>query len=202
MKREETEEGFELTIVVNHLGHFLLTYELLPILEKTPDARIINLSSNAHFSADLDLDDLHFKRRKYSGIKAYGASRLATVFFTQELAERLKEKDITVNSLHPGHVDTDMWDLWRAKKGWYYSLLHGIIKLFLISAEEGAQTSTYLASSCEVKGITGKYFANKKMKPASKKCSDTKLQKELWQLSERLTGIDKEKQRNKGTKGS
>ena len=190
MKREETEEGFELTIVVNHLGHFLLTYELLPILEKTPDARIINLSSNAHFSADLDLDDLHFKRRKYSGIKAYGASRLATVFFTQELAGRLKEKGITVNSLHPGHVDTDMWDLWKAKKRWYYSLLHGIIKLFLISAEEGAQTSTYLASSCEVKGITGKYFANKKMKPALKKCSDTKLQKELWQLSERLTGID------------
>lgn len=106
MKREETEEGFELTMGVNHLGHFLLTYELLPILEKTPEARIINLSSDAHFSADLDLDDLHFKRRKYSGFKAYGSSRLATAFFTQELAERLKEKDITVNSLHPGHVDT------------------------------------------------------------------------------------------------
>ena len=191
MKREETEEGFELTMSVNHLGHFLLTYELLPILEKTPEARIINLSSDAHFSADLDLDDLHFKRRKYSGFKAYGSSRLATAFFTQELAERLKEKDITVNSLHPGHVDTNMWDLWGAKRRWYYSLLHGIIKLFLISAEEGAQTGIYLASSCEVKGITGKYFAKKRIKAVSKKCSDIKLQKELWQLSERLTGINK-----------
>jgi len=191
MKREETEEGFELTMGVNHLGHFLLTYELLPILEKTPEARIINLSSDAHFSGDLDLDDLHFKRRKYSGFKAYGASRLATVFFTQELAERLKEKNITVNSLHPGHVDTNMWDLWGAQRRWYQSLLSGMMKLFLISAEEGAQTSIYLASSGEVKGITGKYFAKKKIKAASEKCSDIKLQKELWQLSEQLTGINK-----------
>jgi len=82
-----------------------------------------------------------------------------------------------------------MWDLWGAQKKWYHSILTGMIKLFLISAEEGAQTSIYLASSWEVKGITGKYFAKKKMKAASKKCSDIKLQKELWQLSERLTGI-------------
>ena len=191
MKREETEEGFELTMGVNHLGHFLLTHELLPLLEKTAEARIINLSSNAHYSADLDLEDLHFKRRKYSGIKAYGASRLATVFFTQELAERLKGKDITVNALHPGHVDTSMWDLWGAERKWYQSIINGIIKFFLISAEEGAQTSIYLASSNEVKGITGKYFAKKKIKAASKKCADIKLQKELWQLSERLTGINK-----------
>jgi len=191
MKREETEEGFEKTMGVNHLGHFLLTYELLPILEKTPEARIINVSSDAHFSGDLDLDDLHFKRRKYSGFKAYGASRLATVFFTQELAERLKEKDITVNSLHPGHVDTNMWNLWGTERKWYQSIINGMIKLFLISAEEGAQTSIYLASSNEVKGITGKYFARKRMKAASKKCSDIKLQKELWQLSEQLTGINK-----------
>jgi len=191
MKREETEEGFELTMGVNHLGHFLLTHELLPILENTPEARIINLSSNAHYSGDLDLDDLHFKRRKYSGIKAYGASRLATVFFTQELAERLKEKDITVNAVHPGHVDTKMWDLWGPRKKWYQSIIHGVIKLFLISAEEGAQTNIYLASSGEVKGITGKYFVKERMKPASKKCADIKLQKALWQLSEQLTGIDK-----------
>jgi retinol dehydrogenase-12 len=83
MKREETEEGFELAMGVNHLGHFLLTHALLPILEKTSEARIINVSSHAHYSADLDLDDLHFKRRKYSGFKAYGSSKLATVFFTQ-----------------------------------------------------------------------------------------------------------------------
>jgi len=166
-----------------------LTHDLLPILENTPEARIINLSSNAHYSGDLDLDDLHFKRRKYSGIKAYGASRLATVFFTQELAERLKEKDITVNAVHPGHVITNMWDLWGPRKKWYQSIIHGVIKLFLTSAEEGAQTSIYLASSSEVKGITGKYFAKKQMKAASKKCTDIKLQKDLWQLSEGLTGI-------------
>src|SRR5665648_1033206 len=68
----------------------------------------------------------------------------------QEKAERLKEKDITVNSLHPGHVDTNMWDLWGPEKKWYQSIINGMIKLFLISAEEGAQTSIYLASSNEV----------------------------------------------------
>lgn len=189
MKREETEDGFEKMMGVNHLGHFLLTYELLPILEKTLEARIINVGSDAHFSGDLDFDDLHFKRRKYSGFKAYASSRLATIFFTQELAEYVKEKDITVNSLHPGHVNTNMWDLWGARRRWYHSIFNGTMKLFLISAEEGAQTSIYLASSHEVKGITGKYFARKRIKAASKKCSDIKLQKELWQLSERLTGI-------------
>ena len=111
------------------------------------------------------------------------------MFFTQELAERVKEKDITVNSLHPGHVDTNMWDLWGAQRRWYHLLLISLMKLFLISAEEGAQTSIYLASSGEVKGITGKYFAKKRIKAASKKCSDIKLQKELWQVSEWLTGI-------------
>lgn len=189
MKREETEEGFEKTMGVNHLGHFLLTYELLPILEKTSEARIINVGSDAHFSGDLDLNDLHFKRRKYSGFKAYASSRLATIFFTQELAERVKEKDITVNALHPGHIDTNMWNIWQPQRRWYHSLLIRLIKLFLISAEEGAQTSIYLACSEEVKGITGKYFAKKRLKAVSKKCSDIKLQKELWELSERLAGI-------------
>jgi len=124
MKRKEAEDEFEKTMGVNHLRHFLLTYELLPILEKTPGARIINVGSDAHFSGDLDLDDLHFKRRKYSGFKAYASSRLATVFFTQELAQRVKEKDITVNSLHPGHVDTNMWDIWQPQRRWYHSLLN------------------------------------------------------------------------------
>jgi len=172
----------KLNVLINNAGIFCMKRE-------ETEARIINVSSDAHSSGDLDLDDLHFKRRKYSGFKAYGSSRLATVFFTQELAERLKEKDITVNSLHPGHVDTNMWELWGAQRRWYQSLLHGIIKLFLISAEEGAQTSIYLANSCEAKGITGKYFTKIKIKATSKKCSDIKLQKELWQLSERLTGM-------------
>ena len=189
MKREETEDGFEKTIAINHLAPFLLTYELLPILEKTSEARIINVGSDAHFSGDLDLDDLHFKRRKYSGFKVYASSRLATIFFTQELAQRVKEKDVTVNALHPGHVDTNMWNIWQPPRRWYHSLLIRLMKLFLISAEEGAQTSIYLASSEEVKGITGKCFTKKKLKAVSKKCSDFKLQKELWELSERLTGI-------------
>jgi len=68
-----------------------------------------------------------------------------------------------------------MWDLWGAQRRWYHSLLTGMMKLFLISAEEGTQTSIYLASSCEVKGRTAKYFAKKRIKAASKKCSDIKL---------------------------
>jgi len=185
-KREETQEGFEKTMGINYLGPFLLTNLLLPLLKQTPEARILNVSSNAYFQGKIDLHDLHFQK-KYMGFKAYASSKLAIVLFTQELSERLKDTDIMVNALHPGHVATNIWNMWPGK--WYQALLNKIIKWFTISPEEAAQTSIYLASSDEVKGISGKYFDKKKPKDVSPKCRDMQLQKGLWQLSEKLTGL-------------
>jgi NAD(P)-dependent dehydrogenase (short-subunit alcohol dehydrogenase family) len=187
MKREETPDGFEKSMVTNYLGPFLLTHLLLPLLKQTLEARIINLSSDGHFRGQIDLEDLH-QQKKFSSSKAYNASKLAIVFFTQELAERLRDTDITVNALHPGNVATKIWNLWPNGK-WYQLLLMKIIFFFLITPREGAQTCIYLASSDEVKEITGKYFYKKRLKEVSPKCRDKQLQKDLWQLSEKLTGI-------------
>jgi NAD(P)-dependent dehydrogenase (short-subunit alcohol dehydrogenase family) len=185
-KREETEEGFEKTMGVNYLGHFLLTNLLLPILKQTPGARIFNVSSNAYFQGKIDLNDLHLKK-KYKGVNAYNSSKLAVVLFTQELAERLKETDVTVNALHPGHAATNIWNMWPGK--WYQALLFKILKMLMKPTVEAAQNSIYLASSDEVKGITGKYFDNKKTKDMSPNAEDMQLQKGLWELSEKLTGL-------------
>ncbi len=184
--REETEEGFEKTMGVNYLGHFLLTNLLLPVLTQTPGARIFNVSSNAYFRGKIDLNDLHLKK-KYKGVNAYNSSKLAVVLFTQEMAERLKETDVTVNALHPGHAATNIWNMWPGK--WYQALLFKILKMLMKPTVEAAQNSIYLASSDEVKGITGKYFDNKKTKDVSPNAKDVQLQKGLWELSEKLTGL-------------
>jgi len=183
IKKEETQDGFEKTMGTNYIGPFLLTNLLLPLLKQTPEARIINVSSNAYSQGQIDLGDL----QKYHGFKAYASSKLAIVLFTQELAERIKDTGITVNALHPGHVATNIWNMWPGK--WYQALLNKIIKWFTIPPEEASQTSIYLASSDEVKGINGKYFDKKKPKEVSSKCKDMQLQKGLWQLSEKLTGL-------------
>lgn len=187
MTRQETEDGFEMTMGVNHLGTFLLTHLVLPQLEQAPEARIINVSSNAHFQGQIDLEDLNLER-KYQGFKAYANSKLANVMFTLDLADRLQDTGVTVNAVHPGHVNTGMLNTWPEAK-WYQALLGKVIGLLTISAEEGAQTSIYLARSDKVSGITGQYFEKKRPKEPSPRCNDLQLRKGLWQLSEELTGL-------------
>jgi len=185
-KRGETQEGFEQTMGINYLGPFLLTNLLLPILKQTPEARIVNVASNAYFQGKIDLNNLHLKKR-YQGFKAYSASKLAIVLFTLELADRLKNTGVTVNALHPGHVATNIWNMWPGT--WYQELLFKIIRRFAKSPEEAAKTSIYVASSDKMKGITGTYFDNKNPKALSPKCNDVRLRRILWELSEKLTGL-------------
>jgi NAD(P)-dependent dehydrogenase (short-subunit alcohol dehydrogenase family) len=185
-KRKETPDGFEATMGVNYLGPFLLTNLLLPILKQAPGARIVNVASNAYVQGKIDFDDPHFNK-KYKSFKAYATSKLAVVLFTMELAECLEATSVTANALHPGHASTEIWNLWPEK--WYQPLLNKIMKRFTHSPEEAAQTSIYLASSDEVQGVTGEYFDKKKLKTISAKCKDKQLQKEFWELSEKLTGL-------------
>jgi retinol dehydrogenase-12 len=188
MSRQETEDGFELTMGVNHLGHFLLTHLLLPHLAKAETGRIVNLSSDSHHNGHIDLADLHARKRWYFGFAAYADSKLANIFFTQELAERLDGLSITVNALTPGGVATGMWTTWTRWK-WLQRLAEGYVKARMIPAEKGAQTSVYLASSDEVRGVTGLYFYRQQPVAVSPKCKVRKLQEGLWSLSEELTGI-------------
>jgi NAD(P)-dependent dehydrogenase (short-subunit alcohol dehydrogenase family) len=187
LKRFETEDALERTIGINYFGHFLLTNLLLPVLKKADEARIINVSSDSYKQSKFDLNNLQTDI-KYTGLKAYTASKLALILFTQELAEQLSDKNISVNALHPGHVSTELWNMWERPK-WYQSLILRILNMFLISPEKGAETSIYLACSDEVKEISGKYFSKKKPVKVSSKYNNIQIQEELWTVSKYLTKL-------------
>jgi NAD(P)-dependent dehydrogenase (short-subunit alcohol dehydrogenase family) len=188
LKRQETPEGFERTIAVNYLGPFLLTRLLLPVITQTAGSRIINVASDAYIQGSIDPDDFHLQKN-YRGIKAYGASKFALILFTLELADRLRHTGVTVNVLHPGTVATGIWQLWPGT--WYQGLIDRVMGMFSSTTEEAARTSIYLASSDEVQSVTGTYFSKGQQKNLAPKCLDTVLQKKLWQLSEKLTGLHK-----------
>ena len=188
MKRRLTVDGFEMTMGVNHLGHFLLTHELMPLLKGSTEGRIVNLASDAHLHGKIDFDDF-FMERRYAGFRAYAASRLATVLFTQELAERLRSQAsaVAVNSVHPGHVATNIWNLWPTRK-LVSHVLQRVMSRFLLSPEEGAATSLYLAGSRDVTGVSGRYFADCREAESNPLCEDAALRTRLWDLSATLTG--------------
>lgn len=181
-----TKDGFEMTFGVNHLAHFLLTNLLLDLLKTSAPSRIVNVSSSAHTRGTIDFDGLHGER-KYSGIAAYGQSKLANVLFTYELARRLDGAGVTANSLHPGVVRTGFGHNNSGIWGALFSVFHTVARPFLLTPEQGAQTSIYLASSPDVEGVTGKYFAKSKQTQSSDLSHDTELAQRLWQVSEELT---------------
>lgn len=181
-KKIITPLGYEKTFAVNHLGHFLLTNLLLDMLIKSAPSRIINVSSGAHTYAQLDLDDINLSS-KYRGLRSYSNSKLANLLFTYELARRLEGTGVTVNALHPGFVRSNFG---RRGRKLYERILFDFARLFALSVEKGAKTSIYLASSPEVKEITGKYFVKCKPMKSSKASYDRESQKKLWKLSEDL----------------
>ena len=181
--RTETEEGFEATFGVNHLGHFLLTQLLLDRLESNPGgARVVNVSSVAHKRARLDFDDLQSERR-YSAFKVYSRSKLANIYFTRELARRVGD-GVTANALHPGYVRSEF-----GRAGDLSSLFAFGNRLgspFAISPEKGARTLVYLASSPEVEGVTGGYFSKCAPASISAAAQDDAAARRLWDVSEQL----------------
>lgn len=183
-----SREGIELTFQTNYLSHFLLTYLLLDLLKKSPEARIINVSSELHRLARFDLDNLVQRDRgMYSAVGAYNDSKLAKLLFNAELSDRLMGFGITVNALHPWLSDTNFAEDGDAKGLLHLAFEFG--KLLAPGPEVLAKTHIYLASSPEVRHVTGLYFANCRWEEPSKKAQDRQLGRQLWQLSEQLTGI-------------
>lgn len=180
-RRERTQYGAEKTFLVNHLAPFLLTTLLLDRLKE--NARIVNVSSNAHLNAQLDLNDLHYER-SYFGFTAYGRSKLANVLFTYELARRLEGRKVTVNALHPGGVATNIFS---TDFGIFGPPFKWIVSLFTLPPEQGADNTVYLATSPEVEGVTGKYFVKREAVASSTLSYNEDLARQLWEVSERLT---------------
>jgi len=184
-RRQRTQYGVEKTFLVNHLASFLLTNLLIDWLQKSDSARIINVSSNAHENARLDLDDLNFDRF-YFGFWAYGRSKLANILFTYELARRLINEKIMVNALHPGRVGTDIF---KTDFSVFGGPLKWIISRVSLTPEQGADNTVYLATSPDVNGVTGKYFVKRKAVPSAPLSYDKVLARRLWETSEKLTGL-------------
>ncbi len=178
----QTADGYELHFGVNHLGHFLLTNELWPILIASAPARVINVASGAHKAGKIYFEDINL-RKKYSFWSAYAQSKLANILFTYELSERLKGTGVTSNCYHPGAVATR---LGINRDTGFGTFITRLLKPFFQTSEQGAETAIYLATSNDIEGVTGKYFYKKRPVPSSKRSYDKAASKKLWNLSEEM----------------
>src|SRR5437588_2131837 len=183
--RHPTADGLEHTFALNHLASFLLTNLLLDRLKASAPARVVNVSSGAQSMGRIAFDDLQ-GARNYSGQHAYNQSKLATVMFTKELARRLEGTGVTANSLHPGVVRTNFGAEDQAR---FFAIISRLILPLLKTPAQGAQTPIYLASSPDVDGVTGKFFANRKPKTANKLADDIEVSARLWRISDELVGV-------------
>jgi NAD(P)-dependent dehydrogenase (short-subunit alcohol dehydrogenase family) len=169
-----SRDGYELRFAVNYLAPFLFTQLLLPSLKNADSARIVNVSSIGQHT--INFDDIMLEKN-FDATNAYRQSKLALIMFTIDLAEKLKDDHVTVNSMHPGtYLNTNM--------------VRRLGVTPLGEAESGADVEVYLATNPELKGITGKYFNLKKAAAAEAQAYDPKARQQLWELSLQLTGLN------------
>ena len=180
--RRTSADGVEMTLALNHLAYFLLTLELLPLLEGAPEARVVNVSSMAHETGEIDFDDLQGER-SYGMWKAYAQSKLANVLFTRELSRRLSGCRITVNAVHPGAVASGFG---RDHPGFFGKLV-AVGAPFLATPEKGARTTLHVATEPGLRGVTGRYFSACREKAPSRAARDDATALRLWQISEAMT---------------
>lgn len=178
-RRQLTADGLEAQLGVNHLGPFLLTRLLLPLLERSAPSRVVVVSSGAHWRGRIAWDDLQ-ATRGYAFRQVYAQSKLANLLFVRALARRTK--GVTVNGLHPGVIATEIArDMpLPVRFAW---------RCLFKSPEEGALTPLHLATSPQLDGVTGKYFEEcRQVRPAPAALDDAAAER-LWTISEELTGL-------------
>ncbi len=184
-RRELTEDGLELTFAVNHLAPFLLTHLLTGLLEASAPARIITVSSGAHYQGKLDFDDLQGERG-FRGQRAYNQSKLANVLFTLELARRLDGTAVTANCVDPGWVKGT--SLGRTASLGLKAMALAMWPVML-TPEQGADTIIWAAAAPELAAQSGRYFKKRKPHDPSKPAHDPELARRLWEESEKLSGV-------------
>jgi NAD(P)-dependent dehydrogenase (short-subunit alcohol dehydrogenase family) len=187
-QRRATRDGHEFTFGVNHLGHFQLVNELLPLIERSAPARIVIVASNAHkFVKGLDFDDLQNASGRFGarrGMAVYSRSKLANMLHARELARRLPADQVTVNSVHPGAVRTRLGrDGEKSRLG---EIVWPLTSRFFLTPEKGARTSVWAAGSPELVGVSGRYFAAEKVAKPGKAALDDVAAARLWTASEAL----------------
>ena len=186
-RRELTDDCFEATFGVNHLGHFELTRLLLDRLRANAPSRILNVASSAHWMAPLGLDfgDLQ-SERFYDSQSVYAKSKLANIYFTRELARRVEGSGVTCNSLCPGFVATELGS--GEEGSWWTRLGMRMARPFAQSPEQGARTVVYLASADRVADVNGQHFMFQRRAPISPVALSRYAAERLWVESEKLVG--------------
>ena len=184
-KFHTTTDGHELTFAINHLAPFLLTHELLDILKASAPSRVVNVSSGAQSMGKIDFENLQ-SEKGYSSFRAYSNAKLMLVMTTYEMARRLEGTGVTANVLHPGFVRTNFG---KGDAGPIRKFFLKLSSPFAKSSEKGAETPVYLASSPEVEGVTGQYFANRKVGKSSMRSYESDIQQKLWERTEEILGL-------------
>lgn len=180
----KTADGFEMQIGVNHMGHFLLTYLLIDLIKKSTPARIINVSSMAHTWGSINLEDIN-SEKNYNKRAAYSQSKLANILFTRLLAKRLEGTGVTVYSLHPGVVQTE---LWRHVNG-FQQFVMNMISPFTKNSVQGAQTTIYCAVEPTLETESGGYYSDCAPASCSAAATDDDMAQKLWELSCQMLSI-------------
>lgn len=184
--RTITKAGFETVFCVNHLGTFLLTSLLEERLRRSAPARIIQVNSEGHRFGGLDLDDLDWQRRRYRGLKSYGASKVAQLLTVWRFAERLKGFGVTINAMHPGDVRTNIGNnngpLYR---WWLHHVTWHLLKDPVISGE----ALYYLAAAPELSDVSGRFFHLTIEERPAAHALDPELEDRVWDLSRQMTGL-------------
>lgn len=186
VKRQVTSEGFEQTFAVDYLAPFLLTHELLDLLQASAPSRIINVSSGLAKNGKVDYDDLQ-NEKNYKGMKAYSNAKLMLTMFTYALSRRLAGSGVTANVLMPGFVATNLGKNSGSRSS---ALMFTLVRPMQISAKKGAETSVYLASSDEVTNVSGKCFSKKKEATTCTASYDVDSQERLWVETTKMLKLD------------
>ncbi len=189
-RRLYTREGFELVFCVNHLAAFVLTHRLVPRIEESPEGRIIQVNSQGHRFGGLDVNDLSWRRRRiYTGLRGYGASKTAQLLTVWEFADRLKGTSVTINAMHPGEVRSAIGSNNGRLYNWYKNkILWKSLKDSSISGE----ALHYLAADPAMRGVSGRYFNLTHREKPAPHALDREVGRIVWEQTLKMTGLSDE----------
>ncbi|KAM4631436.1 retinol dehydrogenase 11 [Polymixia lowei] len=181
-----TEDGFEMQLAVNHLGHFLLTNLLLDLLKSSAPSRVITVASIAHKGGKIHFNDLHFEKTPYDPLVSYRQSKLANILFTRELARKTRGSGVTCYCLHPGVIRTELGRYVQSRWPLASALLSLPALLLMKTPWQGAQTSIYCAVTPGLEERNGCYFSDCRVMRAAPEARDGLAALRLWDVSTQL----------------
>ncbi len=187
-KKLYNKDGYELVFTVNHLSTFLFTQLLLPTMIASSPSRIIQVNSEGHRFNGLNINDLNFKKRLYTGLKSYGQSKTAQLLIVWQMAEDLKDTGVTINAMHPGGVRTNIGSNNGKLYNWF---LHHVTWHFLKDPKISGEALYYLASSKDLEQVTGKFFNLTIEEIPAKHALNPIMQKKIWDKSIEMIQLQK-----------